>query len=56
MSIPSGTKPTITLIIHSPLFPQCLENKNGGAKRVRTADLLIANEMLYQLSYGPITK
>ena len=25
----------------------------GGAKRNRTADLLIANEALYQLSYGP---
>ena len=28
--------------------------KNGGAKRSRTADLLIANETLYQLSYSPI--
>ena len=25
----------------------------GGAERSRTADLLIANEALYQLSYGP---
>ncbi len=25
----------------------------GGAERNRTADLLIANEALYQLSYGP---
>ena len=24
-----------------------------GPKRIRTADLLIANEALYQLSYGP---
>ena len=27
--------------------------KIGGAERNRTADLLIANEALYQLSYGP---
>ena len=27
----------------------------GGAKRSRTADLLIANETLYQLSYSPFT-
>jgi hypothetical protein len=26
----------------------------GGAEGVRTPDLLIANETLYQLSYGPI--
>jgi hypothetical protein len=31
-----------------------LINKDiGGAERNRTADLLIANEALYQLSYGP---
>jgi hypothetical protein len=27
--------------------------KAGGDKRIRTADLLIANETLYQLSYTP---
>ena len=27
---------------------------NGGADRIRTCDLLIANETLYQLSYDPI--
>ena len=27
----------------------------GGAERDRTADLLIANEALSQLSYGPMT-
>jgi hypothetical protein len=27
--------------------------KNGGANRIRTCDLLIANETLYQLSYDP---
>ena len=33
--------------------PGMLSGKNGGAKRSRTAGLLIANETLYQLSYGP---
>jgi hypothetical protein len=27
--------------------------KAGGADRIRTCDLLIANETLYQLSYDP---
>ena len=27
--------------------------KNGGAERVRTDDLLNANQPLFQLSYGP---
>ena len=27
---------------------------DGGADRIRTCDLLIANETLYQLSYDPI--
>ena len=29
------------------------DTKTGGAERDRTADLLIANETLFQLSYGP---
>jgi hypothetical protein len=29
------------------------ENGNGGDKRIRTDDLLIAKQMLYQLSYIP---
>jgi hypothetical protein len=28
--------------------------EDGGADRIRTCDLLIANETLYQLSYDPI--
>ncbi len=32
--------------------PHCYDTK-GGPKRTRTADPLIANEVLYQLSYGP---
>jgi hypothetical protein len=31
------------------------EGRPGGAERNRTADLLIANETLYQLSYSPRT-
>ena len=27
---------------------------SGGAKRVRTADPLLAKQVLYQLSYGPL--
>ncbi len=30
------------------------EDGNGGADRIRTCDLLIANEALYQLSYDPM--
>ncbi len=29
--------------------------ENGGARRNRTADLVIANDALSQLSYGPVT-
>ena len=29
--------------------------KRGGARRDRTADLIIANDALSQLSYGPVT-
>ena len=32
----------------------CFGVKFGGAERNRTADLLIANEALSQLSYSPI--
>ena len=31
-----------------------IDSKDGGAEGSRTPDLLIANETLYQLSYGPI--
>ncbi len=31
-----------------------LRAKTGGAEGIRTPDLLIANETLYQLSYDPI--
>jgi hypothetical protein len=29
--------------------------RNGGAKRIRTAGLVIANDALYQLSYSPLS-
>ena len=32
---------------------QCGEIRAGGAEGIRTPDLLIANETLYQLSYAP---
>ena len=35
--------------------PQML-NLNGGGKRVRTADPLLAKQVLYQLSYTPINR
>lgn len=28
---------------------------SGGARRIRTDDILLAKQALYQLSYGPIT-
>ena len=34
--------------------PKFLKNSIGGADRVRTDDLLNANQALFQLSYGPI--
>ena len=33
--------------------PLCLRNDFGGLKEIRTPDLFIANEALYQLSYEP---
>gem|GEM_PF-2113687 len=34
---------------------QCATNKTvSGPKEIRTPDPLIANEVLYQLSYGPV--
>ena len=29
--------------------------ENGGARRIRTVDILLAKQALYQLSYGPKT-
>ena len=30
--------------------------KGGGARRIRTDDILLAKQALYQLSYGPFAK
>ena len=38
-------------------MPVCaVRAKTGGAEGIRTPDLLIANETLYQLSYDPNRK
>ena len=29
--------------------------KHGGARRIRTDDILLAKQALYQLSYGPLS-
>ena len=29
------------------------QNRDGGAEEIRTPDLLLAKETLYQLSHGP---
>jgi hypothetical protein len=36
-----------------PSLSALLRAKTGGAEGIRTPDLLIANETLYQLSYDP---
>ena len=33
---------------------KCRTDKTGGPRRDRTAGLVIANDALYQLSYGPV--
>ena len=37
------------------LPPEALA-KGGGARRIRTDDILLAKQALYQLSYGPFAK
>ena len=34
-------------------YGPCKKEKNGGARRIRTVDILLAKQALYQLSYGP---
>ena len=36
------------------MFPLDREAPVGGARRDRTADLMLAKHALYQLSYGPV--
>ena len=35
------------------VIPDRVRCKNGGGMRIRTADPLLAKQMLYQLSYAP---
>ena len=44
----SGAKPLLFV------FRTEVRNRNGGAGRDRTDDLLVANQPLSQLSYGPL--
>ena len=39
---------------HAPLVSGWAELEAGGASRDRTGDLLVANQALSQLSYGPV--
>jgi hypothetical protein len=41
-------------LVDAPHGPRMDKTKNGGAKGSRTPDLVIANDALYQLSYGPM--
>lgn len=47
------TKVTILGFLLSKHAEFSLCRPSGGAKGIRTPDLLIANETLYQLSYSP---
>ena len=38
---------------HILLLKERMTEKNGGARRSRTDDILLAKQALYQLSYGP---
>ena len=39
----------------APDWPAAARHKNGGAERDRTADPLLAKQVLSQLSYSPIS-
>ena len=39
----------LAIVFYNP--PPAPQNKNGADGRVRTCDLLVTNELLYQLSY-----
>ena len=49
---PNWTHAEISLLI-GPKFSMQIVGLFGGAERDRTADLLVANEALSQLSYSP---
>ena len=50
-SIPDATQAQPSPAVDPDEFPQVVE-KNGAGERTRTADLLITNQLLYQLSYA----
>ena len=43
----------LTISVTQKIGRQCAVLFFGGAKRIRTAGLLVANEALYQLSHNP---
>ena len=45
----------LTAWLH-PTIGECEERKDGAATRTRTADLMITNQLLYQLSYCGTTQ
>ena len=47
---PDGDETCFLLIASSP------PSEDGGARRVRTDDLMLAKHALYQLSYGPVLR
>ena len=60
------TRPSALLFVLLPLdelelarevtlaWPSITEEQGGGGDRIRTDDRLVANQVLYQLSYAPI--
>ena len=51
---PDGLEPSTPRLSSVCSNQLSYEPLNGGAERVRTDDLLNANQPLFQLSYGPI--
>ena len=44
----------MTKVIPNSKFPIKAKGAIGGARRIRTDDILLAKQALYQLSYGPV--
>jgi hypothetical protein len=55
---PSQAQPIQTLLFvqRRTVFALVQSNQNGGARRDRTDDILLAKQALSQLSYGPISE
>ncbi len=43
-------------LLAEPLISSTLPADPGGGKRIRTADPLLAKQVLFQLSYTPVTR